>query len=710
MKAKFLHIPALILGMSLTLSGCLSDDTLTKSESGNSGGGYQEPIPNDGDIDQRVFTALNLEYPGLEAVRTAVEAQQWGKAGAELLKYYRYRAHVTNPSVNLLGVAASDTEKSYADYALKENDYRFYVKGFFEDNPANTRPYSFINAEKTGIDWTYAPTPEQELRYQLHRHQWMIPQAKTYKVTGDERYLISWIEVSDSWWVNNPQPASYQQGDPEVRGWRPLDVAARVMDQCDLFEYYKWGENFTAAYLSRFLARLATQVDFIKDNYWPDSNHRISQAQAVTIAGVLFPELENASMWVTNGSTVLNEEVVKQYYADGWLKDNDLSYHIASIESFRQAMLVATVNNQQSRFNADYVAAIRKMVEVEKYLIYPNYGSYNVKTDYNYSTPNFGDTRPVSWSRNVVLRHMRQFRDLFPDDQGLKWLASQGIDGQAPAAGIKCFHDGGHYAIRNGWTKDATMMILVNACVTPKEQWHRQWDNNGFELYVNGRQFFPDSGVFSYGGDSQTNADRNKYAATSAHSTLTLDGKNITSCRGVCLKAEEGTQTDLLVLENPSYAALTHRRAIFFVDHKFFVLVDEAYGSAAGKVNLHFQLLPGSDSEVVFDGASNGAYTAFADKNNLVVRTFSQESLSTTLRTGFLSVDSGLSVERKAYQVDQDKTAEQTAARFITVIYPAQDAASTKITASFSNAQFSAAGTTVKVSINGKAYTLSYTL
>lgn len=710
MNAKFLRIPVFVIGLALILPGCLKDDMLSKSNENSSGDAYQEPVPDDKEIDAETFSPLNLEYPGLEQVRTAVEAQQWGRAALELQKYYRNRSNVINPNVNVLTTPLSASEQSYADYALEANDYRFYVKGYFEDNPTNTIPYSYKGADGQ-IDWKFNPTGEQEQRYQVHRHQWFVAQAKAYKVSGDAKYLNNWMAVYDHWWDNNPMPEHCNEGEDNnaIAGWIPLSVAARVIDGCDLLEYYKWADAFTPAYLTRFVSRMAAQVEFIKNNYWASSNHRISQAQAVTIAGVLFPEMKNASEWVTSGSTILSEEVNKQYYADGWLKDNDLSYHMGSIESFRQAMLVATVNNQQSRFNADYVAAIRKMVEVEKYLIYPNYGIYNGGTDYNYSVPNMGDSRAISWTRNVMLRHMRNYRDLFPDDLGLKWLASQGVEGEVPEAGVKCFTDGGHYAIRNGWTKQATMLVAVNACVSPKEQWHRQWDNNSFELYVSGRQFFPDSGVFSYGGDSQSNADRVKYAASAAHTTLTLDGKTMSVCKGKCLKAETGAQTDLLVLENPSYSTLTHRRAIFFVDHKFFVIVDEGYGAAAGNVNLNFHLLPGNGSEVVFDAADNGAHTAFSDKNNILVRTFAAESLSSTLRTGFLSVNTGIFVDRKSYQVDLAKSADMAAARFITVIYPSQDA-SEAISASFADKGFSPTGAAVKVSINGRAYNLSYTL
>lgn len=710
MKMKFLRIPVLVAGAALLLTGCLGDETISSSGDQSSKGPWEESRPADDTIDEELFAQMDLDRPGMEAVRAAVQAQLWGEAALALRDYYRFSAGVSNPLVNLLGTTLSAAEQTTAEEALPENGYRFKVSTFVD---SDGRPYSYMNETGDGIDWSLHADGDQELRGQLHRHQWFVAQAKAWYMTGDERFITSWMNTYDDWWETHPAPASYPQANPpaDAVGWVPLSVAARVQDMCSLMEYYRWSDSFMPVYLTRFLDRLAFQVEFIKNNYWEDSNHRISQAQAVTLAGLLFPEMKHAAEWVTNGSTILNEEIVKQYYPDGWLKDNDLHYHIGSIESFRQAMLVAAANNQSGRFPADYIAALRKMVEVEKYLIYPNYAMYNnAAGDYNYSTPNFGDTRPTSWTRNILLRHMRNYRDLFPDDQELKWLASQGAEGKAPAAGIKCFDDGGHYTIRNGWTPESTMMTLVNCGVTPKEQWHRQWDNGNFELYVAGRQFFPDSGVFSYGGTTESNKNRNTYARTDYHSTLTLDNRNVTACRGKCLLAEERADYDLLVLENPSYADLTHRRSVWFVDKRFFVILDEGYGAAAGKVNLNFHLLPGSDAEVVVDADANGAHTAFNDGNNLLVRTFSDAALATTEREGHLSVKLDTEVSRKAYQVDLDKAADDKAARFITVLYPASDAASETVEAAFVDPAFSASGARISVKAGGRTYNLSYTL
>lgn len=671
-----------------------------------------EQFMNNG-VDTKIFDVLNLEYSGLTKVANAHRIGDYVKALDELLAYYRTRTHGRNPMVDL-SVSPTANDRRWADMALKENDYRFYVKNFFDPSAAPETPYSYKSGE--GIDWKFWPTKDQEQRYQLHRHQWMLSQAKTYYATKDERYAENFVEVYLDWFRQNPKPdidldyTKYPENQaPAYRNagwtWRPLDVAARVMDHCAALEYYQDSPTITVERLSQLLQYMDQQVNHIIRNYSKDSNHLITQAQAVTFAGLLFPELKNAAEWVTSGSGVLNNEVTRQYYSDGWLMDGDLHYHIAGIEDFRSAMLAAQLNGQAHRFPQSYVEAMRKMTDVVMNMVYPNY-----------TVPNMTDTRRDTWSKSVLTRNLTNYANLFPDNAQMLWLATQGVSGTKPEYKAKTFADAGYYVLRSGWGMTDMMMVLQNTTSSPKEKWHRQWDNNTFELFVNGRQFFPDSGCFTYGGSNpDSNTDRQKYAATKAHNTLTLDGKNVTTCRGVMLKQEtKSTSTfnyEVLVLENPSYANLTHRRAIFLVNNKFYVVVDEAYGDAAGVVNLNFNLCEGNDSEVVLDLDQKGAHTAFGTGANLMVRTLAPASMPIVAaeKEGFVSYQTDKSIARKAYQVNMTKKADQRAARFITVLLP-MDQGAAEVGAATFDGDWNSGATTVRVTVNGVTYKLNYTL
>lgn len=222
-------------------------------------------------------------------------------------------------------------------------------------------------------------------------------------------------------------------------------------------------------------------------------------------------------------------------------------------------------------------------------------------------------------------------------------------------------------------------------------------------------ELLPDAGVCSYSGNSAANELRKWFRQTKVHNTLTLDGKNITHADGRLLKSEEGSN-ELIVTENAGYSDLTHRRAIFFVDKKFFVLIDEGIGNASGTVNLNFNLLEGNDSEVVVDQLANGAHTAFTDGNNLLVRTFSDSPLTCVPFESRVSyaVD-GKYTTRRAYSVDIKKATDKTA-RYITVLLPVEGTAETAtVTAKFTE-EYKAEGSSVEVTVNGKKYNLAYTL
>lgn len=661
---------------------------------------------NDG-VDMRVFEVLDLDYGGLSRVRAAYDLGDYRKALDELLSYYRSRRHGLNPSVNISTDAPTAKELVWAGQAFRENGYRFYVKNYFDTSVGADTPYSYKNTDG-GIDWTYWPEKEQEQRYQLHRHQWMIMQGKAYNSTKDEAYVENWKEVYADWIRQNPLPdvdLDYtlypEKQDPEYRNagwsWRPLEVAARLIDRCAVLEYFQDSPSITAEWLAEVLVRIDEETNHIIKNYSTTSNHLITQAQAVTFAGMLFPELKNSAAWKQSGGDVLAREVTAQYFPDGWLMDGDLHYHISSIEDFRLSMLIAQLNGEAGRFPASFVESMRKMTEVVMNMIYPDY-----------SVPNMADTRASTWTKSVLTRNLTNYARLFPDNQQMLWMATGGKEGVKPETRIKTFPDGGYYVMRTGWMMADMMMVLQNAPddePLPGKQWHRQPDNNTFELWIKGRNFFPDSGCFSYGGNSESNAARKKYAASTAHNTLTLDGKNVAS-EGRFVKEETRSNYDYLVLENPSYENLTHRRVVFLVDNKFWVLLDEARGSATGTVNLNFNITEGTESQVVLDNAEGGFHTAFADGNNLLVRTATTAAdKSFASREGFVSYNIGQSKARQAYALNATKSTDETV-YFATVLLPTSDASASTVALSLTDV----AKGQLQVRVDGKTYKLSYTL
>ena len=243
------------------------------------------------------------------------------------------------------------------------------------------------------------------------------------------------------------------------------------------------------------------------------------------------------------------------------------------------------------------------------------------------------------------------------------------------------------------------MLIHTN---NPTAAWHNQGDNGTFSIYRNGRRFFPDSGCYTY----DNGATREWYRSAKQHNTLTLDDKPIKDAdrNGTFLKMEElKGNTAVVVTSNQSYPTLNHRRAIFHVDRKFFVIVDEGVGTASGKVSVNFHLCEGTDSEVVYDLDQCGAHTAFADGNNMMYRTFSDSPITAKGFMGKVSENIHVTKERKSYEVNIQKTSDKTA-RFITVLLPI-DKKLVDVAAQFTE-PYAADKIAVEVTVAGKKYQL----
>ena len=88
-------------------------------------------------------------------------------------------------------------------------------------------------------------------------------------------------------------------------------------------------------------------------------------------------------------------------------------------------------------------------------------------------------------------------------------------------------------------------------------------------------------------------------------------------CKPNHLLWSEAKNLVVLAVENQSYAGLTHRRTVLFVDQRYFVIHDEAEGSDSGDVRLHFQFAP-----CTAELRGLVARTRFDQGANLVVKTF----------------------------------------------------------------------------------------
>ena len=642
------------------------------------------------ELKTEVFDLINLDYPGLENVKASCQSKDYATAASQLLDYYRNRTNVNHPDIDLKHITISAQEQKWADDAM---DHTFFVHKGYQPS------YNYGK----DINWEYWPVKDNELRWQLHRHKWFTPMGKAYRLSGDEKYATEWAMQYIDWIRKNPlievEEEKFEVGSAgEVRetsnnvrfAWRQLEVSNRLQDQTQQFMLFVDAKAFTPEFITEFFVNYNRHGEHLYTHYSAEGNHLLFEAQRMIYAGVYFPELKNAAKWRESGIDILNREIKKQVYADGGQYELDPHYHLASINIFCKALRMADVNGMRNEFPAEYVETIQKMIEFYTNICFPDY-----------TNPCFSDAKLGDYA--AELQNYKEWLLLFPNCEWIKYHATEGRKGSPLPYLSHGALKSGFMTFRTGWKQDATVMVLKAG---PKGEWHCQPDNGTFELWFNGKNLFPDSGAFVYAGGEEVMKLRNWFRQTRVHNTLTLDSKTLETTESVTRLWKPEGDVQVLVTENPHYKDLTHRRAVFFVDGEYFVIVDEAYGDATGKVNLNYQLAEG---KVNIDAKHNTLTTAYEGNSNMRLQCFSQKKLSLEELEGWRSTAYRKRVERTSVAFNVDKK-DSEAVRYITVIYPSKTSEYPKIKAKFVNKKFDSNSAKVEVSVNGSKRFLEFNL
>ena len=426
-------------------------------------------------------------------------------------------------------------------------------------------------------------------------------------------------------------------------------MSDRLEFQIHQFLYFLPAEAFDADFLLHFLENYHRHAEHITRHFSAKGNHLLFEAQRLVFAGVFFPEFRDADRWRGTGVEILNREIGEQVYDDGMQYELDLHYHHESIGIFFKALQMMDANGYRGDFPAEYLATVERMIEAYIDCSFPDY-----------TTPLFSDNR--FREKEELMPCYRAWAEVFPDNAAIRWMATEGHEGAAPEHLSRALRTSGFYVLRNGWEADATAMVLKAG---PQGFWHCQPDNGTFELWHRGRNFFPDSGSYVYGGDSAVLAQRNWFRQTRVHNTVTLDDRDLEKTDSKLLLWKATPELTTLVTENPSYEGLTHRRAMFFTAEGLLVIADQVSGTAAGKVGVHFNLCP-SKIEYAKDGTVR---TLFADGNNIRIKTSATVPVQIREEEGWVSTAYRKKEERPAYAVEAQKDAGGEML-FVTVIAP----------------------------------------
>lgn len=545
------------------------------------------------------------------------------------------------------------------------------------------------------IDWQAKPGGNTDWCWDLNRHHFFVVLGRAYWYSKDERYVQAFASLLEEWLEANP---------PAVDGpaWRSVfEVGVRVANWCWAHALFLPSPVFTASLHKSFLCGFLGLARFLAKNVerhvW--NNHLLLEAKALSMCGLLYPELPGAPQWRQQGLKLLGEELERQVLPDGVHSERSSLYHAIIASELLEHLVVLRLSSRGER-DPHYCKALVRLVGM---------------TIFQAAITRVDGTRPLLGDASRTDEHVRFDAPLgarllleargIPvaprGDENLVWLlAALGLEGEleklagasSPVAeprASRAFPSGGYHVLEA--SRNELPLHMVFDCGPFGDRGvpgHGHADALSIDVAVGSTHCLVDPGMYSAHLGVRW---RNYFRGTSAHNTVVVDGRDQSILDGVRRVFRPATAQlidwascdafDVVAGRHLGYtrlrAPITHQREICFRKPRYWLVVDRLDGQGEHTFELFFHLPPGARVEL--DVASKGFVHRSAAGSGLAVLPVVLEGVEASCREGVGAEDDGLSPQGwVAYQsgvkepspVVRYARAQQAPAMFANVLVP----------------------------------------
>lgn len=527
---------------------------------------------------------LNLDFPGLEAVKRAYESKKILLAAHETAEFFRRQTHPIWQAKTPERIASTDKP---AEKVLR-HEFSY-------------RDSTIYLGER--IDFQHNPTNDNEWIWGLNRMNHWVTLLDGYLKTGNEAYAREYNAQVIDWIVRNPAPPFQLT---RVPSWRNLEAGIRVANSWPrTFFGFMVSPSFQTQAIQLMLASIWSHADYILR--FPSgmrfvNNWVIAESNGLASAGMNFPEFKNAKVWAETGLQRLSDQLNKQIYPDGTQHELATAYHISCMHNFNQAYEVAL--KTKTAIPQNFRSTLEKMFE---YILYV-------------STP-LRQIPPTNDShRHDISNWVNIGADLF-DRLDMRYIATDGQTGKAPELTSVHFPWGGHSVMRSDWSSEAWYLFFDAG---PTGVSHQHEDKLHIDVSAYGRDFLTDGGKGLYIPDKW----RNYFVSTRAHNTILIDGQeqkrlslNETH-RATTPLTNRWLSNDRLDFASGTYdygygskrIPVAHSRYILFKKKEYWLVIDYLTGEGQHEFDALYHFTPG---EIRVDDSHNSVRTLHRDGKNI---------------------------------------------------------------------------------------------
>jgi len=190
-------------------------------------------------------------------------------------------------------------------------------------------------------------TKEWEADIFIARLYILLPIAQAYAKTHDKKYANIWFQILNHWRENNPYCP------PSISGaltWKDMQMSWRLVSM--IYGVYFLGEDnalekeqWEIVYdmIRQHAAILLPELDKDMENQ-NTSNHVTLKAMALTMAGILLPELCDAADTIESVRNYTAFQLNEKYYPDGTSREFGHTYRFFTTRLYLELELTLTKN------------------------------------------------------------------------------------------------------------------------------------------------------------------------------------------------------------------------------------------------------------------------------------------------------------------------------------------------------------------------------
>ena len=529
----------------------------------------------------------------------------------------------------------------------------------------------------------FAEVGDAKVTWELNRHQHFVTLAKAYRLTGDERFAAEIFRQWRQWQTENPYPVGINWASSLEVAFRSLSWIWMyfLLDECSVTH-----PGFRNEWL-RALGVNGRHIERYLSTYFSPNTHLLGEAVALFFIGTLCPELPTAERWKRRGWEILLQESAHQVQADGLHFEQSIYYHVYALDFFLHATVLASMNSIS--IPAEFDSTLEKMLNALCMLCRAG------------APPRLGDDdggRVFDPRRNraehmldplatgAVLYGRGDFKSVAGGlrEETVWLLGEQGVaefdrlPATDPVQDSFVLQAAGLYVATNDEPKQ--QLVIDAGSQGAMTAGHAHADALAVCLNSQGRALLIDPGTFEYVGED---SNRNQFRGTRAHNTLLVDGLDQAEPAGPfswtklpVVKAEKwisGKSFDLFVGSHDGYCRLespvVHRRWMFSLKTKFWLVRDLASGSGEHQLDLFWHLNPG----LFAHHANPDTFVDTSANAGLRVLTAEGHGWSRDVRAGWWSPVYG---RKESAQVLHFSTRATLPSELVTLVMPVVDAES----------------------------------